>query len=1234
MNRSQSFMQRIFIALVCIVCCTLHVVADDTTIAVDTWKFQDPKSDTPFGGGDGSEANPYLIQNAQQLANLSYKVKWGNSYKGKYFKLTRDIRLNNIEFDSDHNVNTKNLNDLEEWIPIGDHYSWWDDNSFEGNFNGDGHTIYGLAFNIDRNVYIYQYGLFGAIKNASITNLNIKDSYLGYYWDTESHNAGFFVGYLSSSMLVNCNAENCHIQMIKPPYSKVYDEFGVGGLVGQGSGKGKVLDHCSFKGTIRYTLYRSEKIAGLMGFGSADIKDCNVDCTFYLTNNVGSKNLYVNGVCYEAESINNVACNADFVFDCKNDDHSSDLQVYSICNKAKSITSTIYTGSTKFVSTDGYKSITIGNVGTADNIAKCAFYNNVMQTEPVGMALEMKYYPLCTKKATSVSDVVLLDGIDNISADDAKVIKKQDIPNSGDASGLYCKSIADLKDNSAFIQTLNHSEYAWGKNPDVNSKYYKWPWLASLGADMTDVNYALKGSGTDTDPYIIGSEADWRYFSDNAKEESNYTQNKYFKLNSDIDMSSSDAVKTVAHFNGTFDGNGHIISGATINGSGLFGVVNGTVKNMAMLGATINATDVWSAPLVSSLKSGSITDCYVGGDIKVNSSLDKAYIGGLCGICYSNCNITNSYFKGNITTASLSSENIGGICGLLHGTVNHSYASFSVSTKSTNKTIGAIYGTSTNENPTLTDCHYVCDDNGVAEQGTKHSSDKDLLNSYTYDEHWAKGAYRPVLKNACHYNVTAADGSDTKAYYDAIPVTDTKNSTNDIYHLDADGRMDDKLMWALPNVAIYNSEDNSEYILNCKLDPSKPFNYNAKTGREVDAVNVNMHYPLSLKSNKNYYMLCLPGTVNRDILPDGGKLLIGGKILTDSDNKKYINFVDADSVAAGVPFVAYIPDDYTKDHNALDFVMRSRMATSPLKKFSYGDTTREFGLTGTFTGTEIEGVRNDVGGIVFKNNGTSTVAPFSSYLESDESVELRDHLLLMENGSDVDNLLNDYNGQESNVVLIRTLNENKWNTICLPFDMTADDVKNYFADAKVDELTSVTASDNGGCTLTFSAVTDGMKAGHCYLIKPSQYQSAYHTLPNRTINSSLATPEDNNVTIDDERASIKFCGTFQRTILGHDKSEEYFIQGDKIYHVANGQEVLMAGFRCYFTLSASPATAANVFSNAHMVHSDGTATSIRLAEVGTTANGERIYDLQGIEQNVDRMQRGVYIKNGRKFISK
>ena len=58
-----------------ILCLLLFLAGGGSVIhAADSWSYPTSKPDGKFGGGSGSYYDPYLINNAQQLADLAYMV--------------------------------------------------------------------------------------------------------------------------------------------------------------------------------------------------------------------------------------------------------------------------------------------------------------------------------------------------------------------------------------------------------------------------------------------------------------------------------------------------------------------------------------------------------------------------------------------------------------------------------------------------------------------------------------------------------------------------------------------------------------------------------------------------------------------------------------------------------------------------------------------------------------------------------------------------------------------------------------------------------------------------------------------------------------------------------------------------------------------------------------------------------------------------------------------------------
>ncbi|MBS4013774.1 MAG: fibrobacter succinogenes major paralogous domain-containing protein [Bacteroidetes bacterium] len=119
-----------------------------------------------FGGGDGSELNPFIIKTARHINNIRNYLDV--EHADKYFSQTADI-----------NLGVAPWNEGEGWLPIGEYD--FPATPFTGNYNGNGFAIDGLFINRD----YYNQGLFGYAIGASISNVILNnvsitaDSYIG-----------------------------------------------------------------------------------------------------------------------------------------------------------------------------------------------------------------------------------------------------------------------------------------------------------------------------------------------------------------------------------------------------------------------------------------------------------------------------------------------------------------------------------------------------------------------------------------------------------------------------------------------------------------------------------------------------------------------------------------------------------------------------------------------------------------------------------------------------------------------------------------------------------------------------------------------------------------------------------------------------------------------------------------------------------------------------------------------
>ncbi len=197
----------------------------------------------------------------------------------------------------------------------------------------------------------------------------------------------------------------------------------------------------------------------------------------------------------------------------------------------------------------------------------------------------------------------------------------------------------------------------------------------------------------------------------------------------------------------------------------------------------------------------------------------------------------------------------------------------------------------------------------------------------------------------------------------------------------------------------------------------------------------------------------------------------------------------------------------------------------------------------------------------------------------------------------------------ANVTLTRSIAANKWSTICLPFDMTAEQVTATFgADVNLATLTSGDAS-----TLNFSTATT-IEANQPYAIKvATDFASA--TIDGVTIKTGTTTQ-----TVGD----WQFVGNYTKDTAIPENS--YFFSNNKLYKAADGTNKVQP-FRGYFTYTGgnSPAPALSIAI-------DGETTGITDVKSKVFDVRSDYFNLNG--QRVSQPTRGLYIVNGKKVIIK
>lgn len=151
---------------------------------------------TAWTQGDGSEQNPFLIENEAQLSHLQQTVTTGETYQGKFFRLTADLDMGGKQMPSIGNYNDYTTQENPELVR--------ESKVFRGTFDGDFHTIDNLTVvNNNADPSLGGVGLFA----ISYPETYICNLILGKNVTIEGSDfdcvAGF-VGYGSGGKVENC----------------------------------------------------------------------------------------------------------------------------------------------------------------------------------------------------------------------------------------------------------------------------------------------------------------------------------------------------------------------------------------------------------------------------------------------------------------------------------------------------------------------------------------------------------------------------------------------------------------------------------------------------------------------------------------------------------------------------------------------------------------------------------------------------------------------------------------------------------------------------------------------------------------------------------------------------------------------------------------------------------------------------------------------------------------------
>lgn len=243
---------------------------------------------------DGSESNPYVIANIDQLKAFADAVNKGNSYAGKYVVLGANLDLSEIAI----------------WAPIGnsDHGKT---NAFAGTFDGKGYTVSHVNCGKAGAAASYEaIGFFGVV-SGTVKNLNVQiDKFYNTYSEYNIAMGGL-VGILESKAVIDhCSVTGSdfalsdegtaakvvgglvgHMKsnsLVANSWSDIYISAGslalntqisVGGICGQQAQNSLIANSASFGSVVSTVMTGKLRVGGLVGQTSGAIYNCYTSST-------------------------------------------------------------------------------------------------------------------------------------------------------------------------------------------------------------------------------------------------------------------------------------------------------------------------------------------------------------------------------------------------------------------------------------------------------------------------------------------------------------------------------------------------------------------------------------------------------------------------------------------------------------------------------------------------------------------------------------------------------------------------------------------------------------------------------------------------------------------------------------------------------------------------------------------------------------------------------------------
>ena len=538
-----------------------------------------PEEPDYFAGGDGSVGDPYQIATEAQLRAFAEATQAGKLVTTNVcFVLTADIALNG------------------EWTPV---------HSFGGTFDGGDHTVSGMTIGTaEAPSTLVSAGFFDVLANTAkvhdlhLTNASVYVQRSGAALDDRIYAGGLVGG--AGTAGSNVRIDNCSVT--GSTISAASGTFAyAGGLAGR-LDRENVVTNCwtdiavtavsanspACAGGLVATIGGSSMIANAAALGDVSVTGVSAEYNWCRAGGLLGSSAYLTHNCYASGNV-------------------------SLQDSAESVKN-VYLGCLIGEQSGG---VVVSGHYFNGAVLRC---NGETQTVKATGSIPASWYFDYNKITAhdSVTDAAFAAAMNDGISESGIAETDAYLTSSGKFTSYTAESLAAMR------------PVAWQSWGLADGKVV-------LGGSLDDAVFA-GGDGSETAPFLIRTEAQLRAFAATTADGETYA-GQYVALDADITLNGD--WTPIHSFAGTFDGQGHTVSGMTIGTEsapadasdtplGFFDILanDARVRNLHLTGVSIygSAVGQWTRPFVGGIAGGSLS---IGSGVRIdNCSVTGAAISG------------------------------------------------------------------------------------------------------------------------------------------------------------------------------------------------------------------------------------------------------------------------------------------------------------------------------------------------------------------------------------------------------------------------------------------------------------------------------------------------------------------------------------------------------------------------------------------------------------------------------